>query len=435
MKGNVEFTDPEDSASSLDGLSVPALSSEGLGGLIDLVVGVDRMIASLHGIRAELIDNTRQWSEMSVGAITRTDDRGWTPRVVARRELVTELACALRLPERTTDELIATSESLMHELPETLGALRTGEISYRHAQKVFKHALTLPEETRGAFEAAVLPYAKKLTVSKFDGKARVVRERAHPESLAVRHAISVADRTVEFSPDLDGMAWLSAYLPAPEALGIYNLVTDAAIALQGPDETRTLTQLRADVFADLFLDSPSLDGEPRPAAPIERGIRARVLVTVPVLTLLGVSEEPASLEGYGPIDADTARRIAAKAPGFTRILTHPETGAVLSVGKTRYSVPKDLRTWLRVRDETCRFPGCHRNAARSEIDHTVDWQYGGGTNYDNLAHLCPAHHNVKHHTSWTVRHQPDGVLDWKSPAGFHYDTEPAIRIRPGPNSA
>lgn len=46
----------------------------------------------------------------------------------------------------------------------------------------------------------------------------------------------------------------------------------------------------------------------------DRGIRPRVLVTVPALTLLGVSDEPATLEGYGPIDHDTAMRLAATAP-------------------------------------------------------------------------------------------------------------------------
>ncbi|MDE1363579.1 DUF222 domain-containing protein, partial [Bacillus paralicheniformis] len=167
------------------------------------------------------------------------------------------------------------------------------------------------------------------------------------------------------------------FLPAPEVLGIENRLRDIAEQLTGePGEKRTRTQLIADAFTDLLVDgittaatppvdAGDADGEKRTRridAPIGVGIRPRVLVTVPVLTLLGKSEDPGELEGYGPIDADTARRIAARAPSFTRILTHPETGAVLSVGRDRYTVPKDLRTWLRLRDETCRFPGCNRNA-------------------------------------------------------------------------
>lgn len=50
------------------------------------------------------------------------------------------------------------------------------------------------------------------------------------------------------------MAWLGAHMPVSSALGAYNRVTDIAVSLQGQDESRTLTQLRADVFADLLLD-------------------------------------------------------------------------------------------------------------------------------------------------------------------------------------
>ncbi|MEB0268075.1 HNH endonuclease, partial [Cryobacterium sp. 10I5] len=87
------------------------------------------------------------------------------------------------------------------------------------------------------------------------------------------------------------------------------------------DETRTLTQIAADVLTDVLIGGVTPDG-------IGAGVAAQVNVTVPVLTLLGKSEEPGYLAGYGPIDPDTARRLAAGAPSFTRLLTHPETGVV-----------------------------------------------------------------------------------------------------------
>ena len=162
-----------------------------------------------------------------------------------------------------------------------------------------------------------------------------------------------------------------------------------------------------------------------------RGVRATVLVSVPVLTLLGTpsaNDAPSTLEGYGPISSEVARRLAAHAPSFVRLLTHPETGTVLSVGRERYVVPRDLRLWLRVRDETCRFPGCGRSAANAEIDHTVDWQHEGATRHDNLAHLCPSHHQLKHRTDWRVHHAGGGTVEWRSPSGRRYRTEPAVRL-------
>ena len=56
------------------------------------------------------------------------------------------------------------------------------------------------------------------------------------------------------------MAWLNAYLPADTAAGIWERTTAAARALQGPDEARTLTQLRADIAATWLLTGGTSDG-------------------------------------------------------------------------------------------------------------------------------------------------------------------------------
>lgn len=160
-------------------------------------------------------------------------------------------------------------------------------------------------------------------------------------------------------------------------------------------------------------------------------LRPTVAITVPVLTLLGHAEEPGHLDGYGPIDPATARALAASAPSFIRILTHPETGAVLSVGRDRYAVPADLRTWLRLRDQTCRFPGCSRAAVRCEVDHTVAFREGGArgrTEAANLAHLCRKHHRLKHTTRWNVEQRPGGELTWTSPTGRRYATRPGLDL-------
>ena len=420
--------------STLDGASLTGALDDTMADLLDAIVAVDGMMASIAAYRARLIDEARSLSELSeLGAMAANSQRlgtdgngGWDSTTVAHRELVTELACALRLPERSAENLIAHSSILAASLPATLEALQKGEISYRHAQSIADHAASLPAETAGSFEAAVLPAARSLTVARFERTARVQRERMHPESIETRHVASVADRSVSVTPGRDGMAWLTAYLPAAEAIAIHNRLRDIAENVTCAAEPRTITQLVADVLVDLLIDGEivSADGEHN----IGRGIRATVLVSVPVLALLGRESPPATLEGFGPIDAQTARELAATAPGFTRILTHPETGAVLSVGRDRYSAPADLRRYLRVRDETCRFPGCGRLAINCDLDHTVEWHTGGPTYHDNLAHLCQGHHHLKHHTRWSVEHLGDGVLQWTSPLGRTYVTNPAVTI-------
>ena len=157
-----------------------------------------------------------------------------------------------------------------------------------------------------------------------------------------------------------------------------------------------------------------------------------------MLSLLGHTDEPAELDGYGPIDAGTARRLAAHAPSFQRILTHPETGAFLSYSRTTYRVPADLAGYLRTRDGTCRFPGCGRRAANCDVDHTVPWARDGHTRHDNLAHLCRKHHRLKHGTRWQMTQEPGGVIRWTSPAGREHITGPENPFveharRPPPN--
>lgn len=114
------------------------------------------------------------------------------------------------------------------------------------------------------------------------------------------------------------------------------------------------------------------------------------------------------------------------------MLTHPETGTVLSVGRDRYTVPADLRRAVAIRDRTCRFPGCRRRAASCDVDHSTAWADGGTTGLDNLATLCRKHHRLKHETGWRVVHEGGGTLRWHSPTGRRYRTRPATALWPPP---
>jgi hypothetical protein len=412
-------------SSITDDRTVYAVAADTLGGLVDVVVESEKMAAMIAAMRAEQIDQCRRFAEVSVRVTTSDGMAPWSQAETAWRTLISELACALKLPERTVNALVEESEMLVHELRATLAGLQHGDFSYRHAKVIIDQARSLPKHQRASFEEEILPHAADLTVARFEQKARTAREHLDPSTIAERHAKSMLDRTVLIENAQDGMAWLHHFMPAADARAAYNHITDVAIAMQGAGETRTLTQLRADAATDLLLD-----GEV--AGRSEFRIRPWVAITVPALSLLGRCDEPATLEGYGPIDLDTARRLVAGAPSFLRVLTHPETGATLSVGRDRYAVPADLKSWLRVRDGTCRKPGCNRPAIRCDLDHTRERQHDGPTSHDNLAHLCPKHHAEKHHTGWDLKHIGDGVIEWTSPTGHTYFSEPATRIRPAP---
>ncbi|RAM39024.1 DUF222 domain-containing protein, partial [Arthrobacter globiformis] len=152
---------------------------------------------------------------------------------------------------------------LSGDLPLTLAALGAGTISWQHVRILCDETDGLDPEAAAAFAAHFLDpdapgYARgcpagELTPGRFRAKARYWRERHHPVSIEKRHAKSVKDRRLEYAPDRDGMAWFSAYLPADQAAGIWNRTTAAARSMQGPTESRTLTQLRVDAFATWLL--------------------------------------------------------------------------------------------------------------------------------------------------------------------------------------
>jgi hypothetical protein len=149
------------------------------------------------------------------------------------------------------------------------------------------------------------------------------------------------------------------------------------------------------------------------------------MVTVPVMTLLGVGEEPGILAGHGPIAPDVARRLAAHAPSFFRLLTHPVTGAILDLDRTTYRVPADLKRRVRIRDGQCTFIGCGRRAEDCDLDHTVAWAADRGPTADtNLAALCRNHHRLKHNSRWQMTQDAATGITWTSPTGATRGADP-----------
>lgn len=375
-----------------------------------------------------------------------------------------------------------------------------------------------------AFDTAVTDRAARLVPAKFAVAARAIREKVHAESVDERHRRAAVDRGVWMTPELDGMASLSALLPAADARGVMAQLDRAARHLRAAaDEERTLAQLRADVLADLVVrpagaadpppsddgptdarrvwttqhehsrtsrharrggpspvgdssgfrpavapldansperrhgrpGSPSLEGYSRGTPPASRPpdgsspvlgttpssprphenalaarhpapspVQATVILTVPALTLLGAGREPATLEGYGPIDLDTARRLAGGATSWVRLLTDPVTAVPLALDRKTYRVPVALRRWLGITSPTCAFPGCARSATDCDIDHRRAWVDGGTTDADNLDPECRHHHRIRHDTRWSPSASVSGDTSWTSPLGARYDVDP-----------
>ena len=350
---------------------------------------------------------------------------------VVERSVRLELAAALAITEASAGMLLAQADALVNRYPAVLASLGRARTTQRHAVELVAALDGVEPEFRDRLLAPALELAQTQPLGTFRRKLRALVETVRAVTLEERHQRALQQRRVVLELVDDDMAWLHLYGPAVEAQAIHGRMTAQAKVIKAhPDETRTLDQLRADVFCDTLIDGVT-DSLP----PEARGIRATVAVTAPVLALLDCDGRRrrhgvATVEGVGPISMKRARELCGGADGWMRVLTHPETGIVLSVGRDRYRPPPELRRLVKWRAETCMAPGCNIPASRCEVDHNVAWEDGGTTALENLCPFCKGHHIVKHHGDWTVEQieGSGGAILWTSPSGRQYRVEPERRV-------
>lgn len=397
-------------------------------GLVDAFVGTRARRAALEADEIETLARVAAMIARQTGSARDSSAQAEIPE----RAMVAELASAAHASERTVRRQMADAADLCARFGATVSALRAGLISRGHVSVIHEagHAID-DDEARANYEQFAIDRATVTTAGRLRPIVEVIAARVNPRTIDERHAEARHGRTVWVTDLADGMAQLTAVMAATLAHGTFDRLTQHAHAVidaraaqgaQAGADTRSVNEVRADVFADLLLT-----GTPETAIAGDglSAIRAIVQVTVPVLTAAGGGGEAALLAGHGPIDADTARRLAGGAKGWERVMTSPSTGGILAVD--RYRPSKQLIRYLRARDEHCRFFGCRMPVWRSDIDHTIDAALGGPTKSDNLAHACRAHHIVKHASRWKVRQRGGGVLEWTSPLGKVYiDTPDAV---------
>jgi hypothetical protein len=105
---------------------------------------------------------------------------------------------------------------------------------------------------------------------------------------------------------------------------------------------------------------------------------------------------------------------------------HLKSPAVEPHPRYRPTAAQDI--WVRMRDMTCRAPGCDRPATAADIDHSVPWP-AGPTHPSNTKCYCRLHHLAK--TFWPGfgdRQRSDGVVEWTMPTGHTYTTIPFSRV-------
>ena len=391
------------------------------GARIDYLAALERQSSWLQAAMQRAI--------VAVAGITEGKSDGpFTGVDEAERE---DVSSALRLSAGTAQMRIDVARTLVNHLPNTCSALATGELSAAHATVIAKETAAairdgLSEFAIFSIEEKAIAHAEFHTPSQVAQQVRSAIAKFAPATFEEVVEKARDSRRVSCYNDVDGMSTVVAILPAADAQTVMKAIEafiikgSSAFNIPGDlplTDPRSADMKRADALtaiAGFALAASSED-----VALHRRPITVNVTIDLP--TLLGLSENPGQLAGYGAIPASVARALASDGK-WKRFITDPQTGALLDYGRETYQPPQALIDFLIARDRTCRFPGCRRSAALSDLDHAQSWEEGGTTSLDNLGALCRRHHLLKTHGGWGIESRADGSCTWTSPLGKIYQT-------------
>jgi hypothetical protein len=404
-----------------------------------------------------------------------------------------EVGAALTLSGRTAGAYLELGLDLATRLPGTARALHGGIIDYLKARLIADLTRVLTDEHARHVEAGILPAAGQQTT----GQLRAAVGRAvlavDPQAAARRREEAQKDPRVRRWQEDAGTAALAGYgLPPADVLQADQRITGRALRLRDAGLPGSLEELRARAYLDVLLgqdsappagpDQPRASGatppqpstqpanaqhpDSSPGPQGQRRLAARVNLTVPLLTQLGLAAEPGNAAGFGPVDPALARELIASAaahpvsrfcitvtsadgqaighgcmpgrppdhsgsPGFTMTIS-PLAGDDCDHRhqEAAYQPSRKLRHLIWARSTTCCAPGCRRPAAQCDLDHTVPYDQGGRTCECGLAPLCRHHHRCKQSEGWQLEQLSPGTMRWTTPAGRRYLTTPGAASGP-----
>ena len=444
--------------------------AERLGHLLSFPVGVE-LISELQSINADDLEPDQRliyahlW-ERCVGWVTDRaaasasgfieaitdppEDRMFTRAGVDIADEISldevSIATGLSTNKAATRILIGRAFAPEGPLADTGRALRDGRIAWDVACAFVDATTGMSDELAMAVQDRVLPRA--VAVIDPDTGAGCWRTRAwavrelrravitvDPDAAAKRREQAQQRRGVSISFDhANAMAWITAYLPAHEAMAAYDTLTALAATLRSTDTAndpdtrpRGWDTARADALIEI-IRSAAEHLEATGALPSVHGhTRIDVGVIIDLPTLLNLADHPGELLGYGPIDPDYARILAAQADTWRRWVIEPVTGHLLDLGRSRYKPSQELRDYILAAYPECSKPECDRHNPGLEIDHVTEWHDDGPTSAANLHALCWRDHLAKTTRQTSVRLNPDGTVTHTTRHGLTRSSEPYWR--------
>ncbi|CAN5752249.1 HNH endonuclease signature motif containing protein [soil metagenome] len=345
---------------------------------------------------------------------------------VARRGrgVGSEVALARRDSPVLGGRHVGFAHAVVHEMPHTLAALESGVLSEWRATLIVRESACLTVEDRRTLDAELCADPARL-VGCGDGRiaadAKAIAYRLDPHAVVDRARKAETQRCVTIRPAPDTMTYLTALLPVAQGVSVYAALKKAA---DTTFDERSRGQIMADTLVERVTGRAAATATP-----------VAVNLVLSDETLMG-GDDPAALDGYGPIPAEIACRLidhAVKDPAskatLRKLYANAATGQLVAMQSRSRVFPKGLARFIGLRDQRCRTPYC--GAPVRHRDHAIAAAAGGVTSAVNGQGLCERCNYVKEAPGWRVHThiEADGThcAQIVTPAGAtHRSTAPPI---------
>lgn len=347
-------------------------------------------------------------------------------RIDATEEVAAEVSAAQNVSRGRAVGQIHYGRTLCERLPAVAKRFVTGVIDFRMVAMIIARTENVNDTVIAELDASIARHAEKwmrFSKPKLRDRIDMWVTKVDPEAVRVPPVVDDG-RYVDVDPGAAaGMAFLSGHIHAADGAALDQRL-DALAGTVCEHDPRTKAQRRADACGPLARSEATLAcqcGRDDCPAGAERAAAATAVIHVLAeqATLDGTSDKPGYLPGFGILPAEAMRELATTAT--------LKPLAVPIEGEAGYRPSAKLTEFVRWRDLTCRWPGCDKPAAKSDIDHTVPYP-AGPTHPSNLKVFCRTHHLIKTFcvgpVGWTDRQLPDGTIVLKAPTGHVYTTEP-----------
>ncbi|MBG6097382.1 HNH endonuclease [Nocardioides luteus] len=335
--------------------------------------------------------------------------------------VASQIALARRISPDRSAKLLGLAKILLSEMPHTFALMKTGQFSQWQATVLARETACLSREDRRVVDhelCATRPNgeparAVSMGLRQLENAAKKLAITLDQASVVARAANAEKDRRVSLRPAPETMTWLGALLPVKDGVAVFAVLDQAANAARAAGDERTRGQVMADTLVDRVTGRSSAGAKPR--------IEVKIVMTADSLT--NDADQPALVEGYGPVPAAWARDALTDAEVFVRRLFADPAGQLVAMESRSRKAPDGLAEFITTRDGgICRTNGC--DAPIRNIDHIQRHTDGGTTSAENLQGLCERCNQAKEAIGWQARPGPDGSITTITPTGHTYTSPP-----------